>query len=113
MIVMNDLRFAIRVPPRGRAFGGRHLTLALGIGANTAIFGRQPVLLRPLPFDDPERLVLVLERYHNCPPSTSWPTTSSGATRAAFQSIAAMRPVAMTMTGQEPDRVPADGRRRG
>ena len=39
------------------------LTLALGIGATTAVFGVvDGVLLRPLPFDEPERLVAVYER---------------------------------------------------
>jgi len=59
--VVNDLRFAIRSLLKHRAFTAVIVaTLALGIGANTAIFSVvNAALLRPLPFPDPASLYLV------------------------------------------------------
>jgi putative ABC transport system permease protein len=59
--VVNDIRFAVRSLLTHRAFAAVIIaTLALGIGANTAIFSVvNAALLRPLPFPDAERLYLV------------------------------------------------------
>lgn len=59
--LMNDLRVTWRRLLKTPGFAlGAILTLALGIGATTAIFAVvSGVLLRPLPFKDPERLVFI------------------------------------------------------
>src|SRR5437868_6159268 len=60
---MNDLRFAIRQLRKSPGFTSvAIITLALGIGANTAIFSVvEGALLRPLPFPNAERLVRIYE----------------------------------------------------
>ena len=59
--LLQDLRYALRSLFRQPAFALTAIcTLALGIGATTAIFSVvNTVLLRPLPFDEPERIVAI------------------------------------------------------
>jgi putative ABC transport system permease protein len=110
---MNDLKFAFRQLLKNPAFTAvAVLTLALGIGANTAIFSVvSSVMLKPLPFTQPERLVTVWERnpargydMNNVAPATftDWKAQSQ-----AFEGIAAFGlHQALNLTGdQEPERI--------
>src|ERR1044072_2746275 len=58
---LQDVRYAVRSLLAARRFAAIVIaTLALGIGANSAVFGvLNAVVLRPLPYDEPGRLVRV------------------------------------------------------
>lgn len=63
--LLNDIRYALRLLARDKIFTATALlTLALCIGANTAVFSvLNGVVLRPLPFAEPDRLVVTTNRY--------------------------------------------------
>src|SRR5207248_2538054 len=62
--VIADARYALRVIARAPSFAVAVVAvLAIGIGANAALFSVvNTVLLRPLPFEDPDRLVRIFTR---------------------------------------------------
>jgi putative ABC transport system permease protein len=109
---MLDLRLAFRNLLARPSFSIVALvTLALGIGANTAVFTVfNAVLLSPLPYTKPEQIVILNETSPQLP-NASVTRYNYDDWRARAQSFAAMgafRPVSMTITGNgEPERVPA------
>src|SRR5262249_21213845 len=70
-----DVRFALRMMTKTRGLTAVALvTLALGIGANTAVYSVvDAILIRPLPYSDPERLVMVFQDLRaRGGPATEW-----------------------------------------
>src|SRR6202451_4060526 len=87
------------------------LTLALGIGANSAMFSIiNAVLLRPLPYRDPQRLVLLSEHWPQFPRlSVSYLNYRDWRDQShSFESVGAVRNSVSTMTGgAKAERIPA------
>jgi putative ABC transport system permease protein len=87
------------------------ITLGLGIGANTAMFSIvNGVLLRPLPYRDPQRLVLLSEHWPQFPRlSVSYLNYQDWRDQShSYEAIGAARNAVMTMTGAaEAERVPS------
>jgi putative ABC transport system permease protein len=106
-----DARYALRAMARHRAFTAAALsTLALGIGANTAVFSLVwAVLLKPLPYAAPERLVAVWNRWDGSPrASLSAPEYLDYAERAGSLAIAAQASASVNLGGiGTPERVQA------
>ena len=111
--LIQDLRYGVRILLKHPAVTlVAVVTLALGIGANTAIFSLvNSILLRPLPFREPDRLVLMLQA------SPKLGLASWGVSQADFaayrdqnrslESIALYNTSAVNLTGQgEPERLP-------
>jgi putative ABC transport system permease protein len=111
-----DIRYALRVLAKNPAFTIiAVIALALGIGANSAIFSVvDAVLLRPLPFKHPEQLVMLWENaaHQGFPKNTPSPANFLDWQKQAqsFTGIAAMAERSFNLTGVgEPERL--DGRR--
>ena len=107
-----DARYAMRAFWKQPAFAAATvLTLALGIGATSAIFSVvYGVLLKPLPFDDPEGLVSVSHHAPRGAGANHGPATylTYRENQTAFEGIGAWDPAAVSVTGNgDPERVQA------
>ncbi len=110
---LTDLRYAIRMLMKSPGFAViAVLALGLGIGANTAIFSVvNAVLLRPLPYPEPDRLVLLRESTSTFPSgSVSYPNYLDWrASQRTFTDLALVRrePFNFAVSGADaaPDRI--------
>jgi putative ABC transport system permease protein len=111
-----DIRYALRTMMRSPGFAViAMLTLALGIGANTAIFTVfNGVLLRPLSYPEPDRLVAVQEvvpmyaRFGNALPVTAWHFREWRKRSRSFEGLALAGALNFTLTsGGDPELVNA------
>jgi putative ABC transport system permease protein len=109
-----DIRYALRTLARNPGFAAvAILTLALGIGANTAIFTIfNGVLLHPLPYPQPERLVAVQEvvpkfdKFGPTLPVNSWHFREWRKQNRSFAQLALLSGVDFTLTSAgEPERL--------
>jgi putative ABC transport system permease protein len=112
--MFNDVRLGLRLYSRHRGLAlAAVASLALGIGANTAIFSvLNAVVLQPLPFQDPERLVIAWETADKSPTRWVAPANYLDWRREArsFASLAAFDGFSVNFTGRnEPERLRAAG----
>jgi putative ABC transport system permease protein len=109
--LLHDLRYAFRLLTKTPVFTLiAVLTLALGIGANTAIFSVvNAILLRPLPFRDASKIVIAAEKSKYPTISTSYENFSDWRDQShSFESMEATRGFAVTLNGSgEPEQLPA------
>ncbi len=115
-----NVRYAVRLMARQPLFTlGVVVTLALGIGANTAVFTVVgAILLRPLPYTDPGRLVRVWENDRFRETTREWASIPDyfdfKDQSRSFQDLAGYTNAVMTFTGPEdvPERMVASVHRK-
>jgi len=107
-----DVRYGLRILVKSPGFtAAATLTLALGIGANTAVFSVvDAVVFTPLPYEEPGRLVMIGEQRENggASISVSYPNYLDWREmNGSFTEMTAVRGDQLNLTGRgEPTRVP-------
>jgi putative ABC transport system permease protein len=108
--LFQDLRYGVRTLFKNPGFTlVAIITLALGIGANTAIFSVvNAVLLRPLPYNEPERIVRMYGRFSQGNQASVSPPDflDYRAQNHSFEEFAALRSTSYNLTGNsDPERI--------
>jgi predicted permease len=100
--LVQDIRYSIRMLIKKPGFAAiAIIALALGIGANTAIFSVvNAVLLRPLPFNEPDRIVQVWPNKYNTSASKA-EFVEIKRESLSFEDIAAYSRWSFTLTGRD------------
>jgi len=112
--LIRDLRYGLRMLRKNPGFTAvATLTLALGIGANTAMFSVvDAVLIRPLPYFDAGRLVMIWDEMSHIGFPKHYSTPAEWRewrqSNTVFTDIAATQPVQAILTGDgDPEEIPA------
>lgn len=107
--LLSDLRFAARQLCRNSGFAVvSAITLALGIGASTAIFSAvNPILFKPLPYPDPARILMIWNEYQGARSDVAFGIYRELQQRShSFQAMAIFEPWQPALTGgTEPERL--------
>src|SRR5262249_47555939 len=104
---MNDLKLAVRQLLKNPGFTAvAVVTLALGIGANTAIFSIvNGLLLRPLPYRNPEQLAIIWTHSPGANVAQDWPSpgqfSAIKAKSNVFKPLARARGNTAVLTGRD------------
>jgi len=107
-----DLRYALRTLAKSRGLTAvMVLSLAIGIGANTALFSvANALLLKPLPYPDPDRLAVLWLRSPGIGIPQDWPSPGQYIDilneNHSFDAVSISQGVSFTLTGRDqPERV--------
>src|SRR5262245_39483349 len=108
---LNDVRHGLRVLAKARGFTAvAVLSLAIGIGANTAIFSvTNALILRPLPYPSADRITILWQRSPGLNVPQDWFSIGQyldiKTENTAFERVAAAIGASFNLTGGRPERV--------